>query len=120
MARTAATVNTLTANNNVAVPTTTAVDVANGHVITGVPAEQLIIIANLTFAGAKTITIKAGANPPALAAGQGDHVVSINNSTRWIGPLTSARFQQADGSVYVDYEAGSTGTITVVRLPRTA
>jgi hypothetical protein len=121
MARTLLTVTDLVANASVAEPAGNAVDVANGHYVPGsVPLEELVIDVNQTFAGAKNITIKAGANPPALAAGQGDLVIAINAATRRIGPFTSARFSQADGSLWIDLEAGTTGTIKAIHMPRTA
>jgi hypothetical protein len=123
MARTALTVTALSPNSSVADPAGNAVDVANGHVLTPTGEqclEEFYLEVNQTFAGAKNITIKAGANPPALSAGQGDLVVSINAAIKLIGPFTSARFAQADGSLYVDLEAGTTGTIKAIHVPRTA
>lgn len=121
MARTLLTVTELVANSSVADPAGNAVDVANGHYVPGsTPLEELYLEVNLTFAGAKNVTIKAGANPPALSAGQGDLVVAINNAVKLIGPFSSARFAQADGSLQVDLEAASTGTIKAIHVPRTA
>src|SRR3954469_7130198 len=99
MARTAVTVAELTANGSVADAATNAVDPTNGHVISGVQLEELVLRVNLTFAGSKNVTIKAGANPPALSAGKGDLVVAINNTTKIIGPFTSERFVQKDGTL---------------------
>jgi hypothetical protein len=120
MARTALTVTEMVANSSVADPAGNAVDTANGHIASGVTLEELYLEVNLTFAGAKNLTVKAGANPPALAAGQGDLVVAINNAVKLIGPFTSARFAQADGSLWVDVEAAATGTIKAIHVPRTA
>lgn len=65
------------------------------------------------------ITIKAGAHPPALAAGQGDLVVTVPATTgaRFIGPFESGRFVQADGSMLIEAETGD-ATITAFRIPR--
>ena len=120
MARTAVTVTTLTANANTANPAGTTIDPTNGHIISGVPSEELVLEINATFAGAKNYTVKAGANPPGLSAGQGDLVVALNAVIGRIGPLTSARFVQADGSIWVDVEAAATGTIKAFWVPRTA
>lgn len=120
MARTAVTVTELTANSSTANPAGDAVDPTNGHIVSGVPLEELFLEINSTFAGAKTFTVKAGANPPAEMAGQGDLAVSLNAAVGRIGPLTSARFIQADGSVWLDVEAGATGTVKAFHLPRTA
>lgn len=120
MARTAVTVTELTANSSVADPAGTALDPTNGHIISGVPLEELMLEIDSTFAGAKNFTVKAGANPPADAAGQGDLVVSINAAVRLFGPFTSARFIQADGSLWLDAETGATGTVKAIHVPRTA
>jgi hypothetical protein len=121
MARTAIPVTELTPNASIANPAGTAVDTANGHSIVGSsPLEELYLVIAATFAGAKNYTIKAGANPPALEAGQGDLVIAINNTTKLVGPFTSGRFAQKDGSLNVDVEAGATGTIAAIHVPRTA
>lgn len=125
MPRTAVTVTSLVANTGQAAPATTAADPTNGHSVAGVPPEELFIIAANTAGTPKNVIVKAGDNPPALSAGQGDLTVQVPATTgvRWIGPLTSARFVQAgadSGQVHVDLESGFTGTVTAVRIPRTA
>lgn len=108
-----------TAYNDGAAPTATAIDVANGHVIAAqpTPVEELLIIVNNTFAGTKVVTIKAGANPPALSAGKGDLAVTCAASTNGIPiRLESARHLQADGTVQIDIAAAMTGTIVVQRV----
>lgn len=123
MPRTAVTVTLLNANAGTVEPAGTAADPTNGHSVDPAGPTDLVLIrvAN-TFAGAKNVTIKAGANPPALEAGQGDLVVSVPASTgvRWFGPLVSGRFIQANGLINVDLEAGMTGTVTAYRIPKTA
>lgn len=119
MARTAVTVNTLAPNSSVAAPTTTAIDPTNGHSVAAPgPLEELFIIIGATFAGAKNYTFKGGVNPPADRSA--DLVVSANNTTRWVGPFTSAQFVQAGSQLFIDVEAGATGTIAAVVVPRTA
>lgn len=120
MARTAVTVTELTANTSTADPAGNAVDPTNGHIVSGVPLEELMLEVDSTFAGAKNFTIKAGANPPADAAGQGDLVVALNAVVGLIGPFSSARFIQADGSLWLDVEASATGTVKAIHVPRTA
>lgn len=123
MARTALTLTALAPNSSIADAAGNAVDPTNGHTLalTGEQSlEEIYLEINSTFAGAKNFTVKAGVYPPALSAGQGDLVVSINNAVRLLGPFTSARFAQADGSLYVDAEAGATGTIKAFHVPRTA
>lgn len=120
MARTAVTITKLNENAVTANPAGNALDPTNGHIISGVPLEELVLEINSTFAGAKNFTVKAGANPPALAAGQGDLVVALNAVVGRIGPFTSARFIQADGSLWLDVEAAATGTVKAFHVPREA
>lgn len=121
MARTAVTVNTLTANTAVEATDTTA-DTTNDHVVSGVPCEELILRFANTNGSDRVATILAGDNPPADAAGQGDLAVTVPATTgvRWVGPLSSARFVQSDGTVLIDLAASFAGTVTAYRVPRTA
>lgn len=62
--------------------------------------------------------MKAGDNPPALAAGQGDLAVIVAFGTvQLIGPFESGRFLQNDGSMMIE-STTTTGTITALRVPR--
>lgn len=121
MARTAVPYSSLLPNADLADPAGTATNagVGNGHTIAkALPELTLLRVVAGSTGG--NVTIKAGANPPALAAGQGDLVVAVANSaTRWIGPFESGRFLQADGSLLVDIATGFVaGTITAFRVPR--
>lgn len=108
-----------TVYNTGAAPTATAIDPTNHHVIasSATPSEELLIIVNNTTVSTKTVTLKAGTNPPALSAGQGDIVVTCTASTNGI-PLRveSARFMQSDGTVNLDIAASMTGTISVYKV----
>lgn len=126
MARVALTPVTLTANTVVADPAGTALDATDSHVFTAShPTGEYLVRVTNTTASTKTVTLKAGDSPPADAAGQGDLVLSctagnVTPVTNWIGPFSSARFLQSDGTVNLDVAASMTGTITVFRVPRTA
>jgi hypothetical protein len=106
-------------------PATTAIDVANGMNIalasSVVPAASsswdLIIKYDNTFAGAKSIIVRAGANPPSSRAGKGDLTVGNTTQTSYVGPFEPARFLQADGSINIDFTAATTGTVTAFILP---
>lgn len=92
------------------------------------PNKVFLVVAN-TATAAMNVTVRAGgngttasggANPgvPFEPAAAGDLVTSVPASgTQWVGPLTSGRFTQADGSLSIDFATGMTGTIAVVQLP---
>ena len=126
MARTALTPVVLTANTSTADPAGTAIDATNSHVFTSSsPLDEYVIRIVNTTASTKVATIKAGDNPPADAAGQGDITVSlatgsVTPTVAWVGPMASARFIHNDGTVNIDIAASMTGFITVFRIPRNA
>lgn len=122
MARTAVTVTTLTANTAQAEPAGTTADPTNDHIVEGVPLEELVLRIANTNGSDRVATILAGDNPPALSAGQGNLEITVpaTSGVRWVGPLSSARFAQADGSLHIDLATSFAGTVTAYRIPRTA
>lgn len=125
MARTNLPVTLLDAAAGKVAPTTTAVDVANGHnlalsssaIPSGSNAYDLVIVFNQTFAGSKNIIVRAGANPPSFRAARGDLQVAANAQVAYVGPLEPARFMQSDGSINIDYDSGTTGTVLALLMP---
>jgi len=107
----------LTPNARTADPAGTASGATN-IVAASVP-EELLLRAVVTTA-TTNVTIKAGDNPPALNSGQGDLTAACVVGTNWIGPLTSARFIQSDGTINVDVATPANVTLTAFHLPRTA
>lgn len=102
--------------------THTDIDQANGMYFDtdDAPLEEIILLAYNAEAGELDVTVKAGDNPPALAAGQGDVVVPVAATAyAVIGPLASNRYLQSDGTVEVDFEATMTGEITALQAKRT-
>ncbi len=129
MARTNLPLTTLTPNSAVLNNAGTAIDAANGMTIAlpsnAIPAspdaEQLILYVTNTFAGTKTVTVRAGtSNPPAFRGGLGDLTtgnLTASTGTAIIGPFDSARFIQSDGSISVDFAASMTGLIWAEIVP---
>jgi len=114
-------INVLTpARNAAAVDADTVIDQANGMYIPATaPTRDILVRVVNSFAGAKTVTFRAGVNPPATSAGQGDLTVSLAQAATPVHfHIESARFAQANGTINVDFEAGATGKITVIRHPR--
>ena len=108
-------------------PAGTVIDQANGMNIaiqsSAIPAAEdaygLVFQVINTFAGSKTVTIRAGVQPPAFRNLLGDLVVTCTTSSTWIiGPLEPARFAQADGSINLDFQSGITGNINAYLVPR--
>lgn len=125
MARTNLPVTVLDPANGVTAPAATAIDVANGMVValassaipSGPNAYDLVIVFANTFAGAKSIIVRAGANPPAFRAARGDLTVTNTTQTSYVGPIEPARHAQADGSIFLDFTAATTGTVLALLLP---
>lgn len=127
MARTAVAYTNLVPNGDIADPAGTATNagVGNGHVIpaagpNGKALPELTVLRVTAGATGGNVTVKAGTQPLAIAAGQGDLVVAVGNSaTRWIGPFESGRFLQNDGTILVDIATGFVaGSITAFKVPR--
>ncbi|WP_156722658.1 hypothetical protein [Streptomyces apocyni] len=110
----------LVANGNLAEPAGTTLVVAptdNLQISDALPEQTVLRVVNTGVE--QDITIKAGDNPPALAAGQGDLVVTVAATTgvQFIGPFESGRFLQSDGSMLIEAETAD-GTITAFQIPR--
>lgn len=94
--------------------------VTNGVSVTAATPEQMVIRVTNTEGSTNVVTIAAGAYPPAWAKGLGALAVTLAATTgvQFIGPLESARFLQADGTIWIDFETGMTGAIDVLTVPR--
>ena len=129
MARTAVTITSLTSeasNLLVLASAGVAIDPTNGHSITppaGCDPRELVLFISHTTGSTKTVTVKAGTNPPATHKGAGDLTLSLaDGSTTAVNtlvPLTGSRFLQSDGTINVDAAASTTGRIACFRIPRT-
>lgn len=121
MATTQVPYSNLVANSNLAQPAGTALVAAptnDMQLSDAVPDHTVLRVSNSSGDTDLDLTVKAGDNPPALAAGQGDLVVTVPfGTTQLVGPFESGRFAQSDGSMMIESEA-TTGTITALRVPR--
>lgn len=120
MPRDAVVVTDLAANAGVAEPAGTTIAPANGANIADIgDTGRIVIRVTNTNGTERTVTIKAGANPPAVREGIGDLAVAVPATTgvRYI-TIESARFLQADGSINVDFETSMAGVIQVLRTPK--
>lgn len=123
MARTAVSYSNLVPNGGLAAPAGTTIDatlVTNGVVVEGVDPERTVLRVTNTAGAGKNVIVRAGTGSQSWMAGQGDLTVQVAATTghAFIGPFTSARFQQDGSKLHVDFESGTTGTITVLKLPK--
>lgn len=122
MATTTIHVTTLGLNAATADPAGTAIDASKVGVVTPTkPTRKVALRITNTTAAQKVITIKAGDNPPADAAGQGDLALTFAAGdstpvTKWV-VLEAARFLQNDGTILLEYAASTTGSVEAFQLP---
>lgn len=98
------------------------IDKGNDHVIAaGANFKRLILSFELSAAtAADTITIVAGTAHPAFRKDLGDLVFEAAGGAErvCIGPIETARFLQADGTIHIDIAGTSiAGTIDAYALP---
>ncbi len=118
-ARTNLPITVLTGDAYNANPATTNIDASNGmSILAPTGGGKVLVEVTNTFAGAKHVIFKAGANPPAERAGLGDLDRSLAQNEVNLFVLETARFAQADGSISVDFTASTTGTVRAIALPK--
>ena len=104
----------------------TAIDAAKTAVITPTgPLEEGFILVQNTYNGAKIVTVAVGDDPPADAQGLGALAVSVADgdasyAAEIIGPLSSSRFLQNNGTVRVTFAASMSGFIHYYQMSRKA
>lgn len=120
MPRDAVAVTSLALNASVDQPAGTAINPTNGaSIAVGGDASGVIVRINNTHATlAKIATVKAGVKPPAELASRGDLAESIALTGTEYLVLEGGRFVQADGTIWIDFEAAMTGTVMAFRLPQ--
>lgn len=120
MATTAVPYSNLLANGELTNPAGTAVSsgAGNGGEVANAVPELTIIRAANASGGAGTVTVLAGDNPPALAAGLGNVTSAsvANGASTFLGPFESGRFLQNTGSLIIETSVAM--TLTAFRVPR--
>jgi hypothetical protein len=125
VARTTITKTALTRNGSVNAATAgvyQAFDQVNGMQVNAGEAGKTILHVKNTNAATRTVTVRAGAGGHlgmAWMAGLGDQAVVVGATTgdAILGPFESARFEQADGMIYVDADAAAGLTIAAFEIP---
>jgi hypothetical protein len=120
MARDNVAITALTLNGAVAESAGVAISPTNGAVIAaGGNTQRLLIVVKNTSGASRDVTVRAGVNPPAALAGQGDLVASVPATTGVrMFAIESGRFAQENGDIHVDFVTSTAGTIHAYRLPR--
>src|SRR5664280_2560434 len=119
MPRDAVGVTALTTNAANTNPAGTTINTTNGASIGQYDPTRTVIRITNTAGAEKTVTIKAGTNPPAVRKGISDLTVQVPATTGDILlAIEPSRFEQADGTISVDYEAGHTGKISAVQVSK--
>jgi hypothetical protein len=78
----------------------------------------VIVVKNSGTALPGTVTVTAGANPPAWRQGLGDLTVVVPVSSERLILVESARFAQADGDIYLAFSASINSELAYAyRLP---
>lgn len=120
MPRDAVAVTDLAANAGVAAPAGTAISPTNGANIANFgDGGRVVVRVTNTNGTDRTVTVKAGVNPPSVREGLGDLavVVAATSGVKYL-VLETARFQKADGSIDIDFEASMAGNISALRIPK--
>jgi hypothetical protein len=100
----------------------TAFDQTNNHAIENPGPMRRLLVRLINTGGAKTVTFRAGTNPPAFQTDEGDLAVSMGGTVAGGTPvatfvvLESARFMGTGGSILVDLAGTPSGAMDVYRL----
>jgi hypothetical protein len=112
-------------------------DASNGNTVASPGPYKILVIVKNADASSHTVTLRAtGSGNTAAGATQtspypssgvyaqgsvGDLVITVvNATTQIIGPLTTDRFAQADGSLSLDWSSSTSMTVWVLQLPYNA
>lgn len=120
MPRDAVAITDLSANAGVSAPAGTAISPTNGANLANYgDGDRVVVRVTNTNGTDRTVTVKEGVNPPSVRAGLGDLavVVPATSGVKYL-VLETARFQQADGSINIDFEASMAGNISAIRTPK--
>jgi hypothetical protein len=127
MARDAVTITALAPGVSSDNPAGTAINTTNGaNIAAAGQSGRLLVRVTNTSGASKNVTFQKGntnvpASPPALRAGLGHLVVAVPATTGDVlVVLETARHLRSDGSINIDFQAGHTGVVSAVQLPKGA
>ncbi len=92
-----------------------AVDAGNQHSFKNIDGNHILVVKNGSGASV-TVTIAIAAKVDGIAVTAGRQVIVAAGATTLIGPFPKDVYNQADGSVYVDFSANASVQVGVVEL----
>lgn len=110
-----------TLGTNIAAGQGTAIDATKTMVVTPAgPLEELAILISNTAGAPKAVTFVSSLVPPADAGGIGNLTITLDATTgAQLAPvLSSARFMEHNGTLRITVDAGMTGYILPIQMPR--
>jgi hypothetical protein len=128
-ARTNIPINQFGLDGSLADPSGTTISQANGNYVAAPGPNKLILRVTNSAGSSYNAIVRAGGSGniasggaavavPFEQASTGDLTVAVGSSaTVWIGPFSTDRYTQADGSLSVDFSGSFAGTITAFQLP---
>ena len=117
MARTTITLTPLVANSGTTAATT-AIDVANGMTLANSRAEWTIFVVTNTDTSPHVVSVLAGDAVGGVGSWPHQTYTVPASTTAYIGPFESAKVQQKDGSLSLNFVSGHTGTVAALQLPK--
>lgn len=117
MARTNVISTKLARDTDLLAPAGTAVDQPNGMSVTLSKLRKTLIVITNTSAATKVVTVrKATSSQDIPATDFSSQAIPITSGMDFLGPF-GARYQQSDGTIYLDFVAGHTGVVYALELP---
>jgi hypothetical protein len=131
-ARTNVPINQFVQDGSLADPSGATISQANGNTVASPGPYHLLLRVNNSAGSSYNCIVRAGGNGVTASGGTavavpfemsttGDLTVAVGASaTVWIGPFSTDRYTQADGSLSIDFSGSFAGTITAFQLPYNA
>lgn len=128
-ARTNIPINQWGLDGSLADPAGTTISQANGNYVAAPGPNHLILRVYNSAGSSYNVTVRAGGNGNTASGGAavavpfdmastGDLTVAVAaGTTVWVGPFSTDRYTQADGTLSVDFSGSFAGTITAFQTP---
>jgi len=117
MARDIVTATKLVTNTDIAQPAGVAINTTNGTAVAHGKHGRTIVVVTNTSAGTKVVTVRrnAAVSDP-VPVDYSTTPIAATTGRQVLGPF-DGHYTQADGSIWLDFVAGHTGTVAAFELP---